>query len=492
MQADASPRRHAAPQLMGRMGCTTGVNAGRSDSVLNGTGVGVGAGGAVTACTMSGEDEGSAGWSRGRTGKEGRTASLAGPGSGGGSVEVSDGSTSTGTGGEGSSTGLARGGSGGGAIDWGAGSATKPGGGTGTGGGTGAVSGKSSGSSAARRLGSNGAVRLGGAGRSGSASITTPGGNSGSARTGSTACSRGGAAHDVIRMATTRMDRTLNSPATPIPLRRLYHGGMNVPFIKMHGAGNDFVVFDARTEAPLTDGQVATLADRHRGVGCDQFITLLSPPFGTDADVVIRIQNPDASIAGACGNATRCVAELLFEQNGRPYQVIRTAYGDLPAERLSDGRQRVTMGRPGLEWQEVPMAAPADTLRVPVDGFEPGAACSMGNPHLTLFVPDASIASSVGPGLEHDARFPERVNVGFAEITGRGRMRLVVWERGAGLTLACGSGACAAVVNAVRRGLLDPRVRVAMPGGDLDIEWSDGLVHMTGPAATAFQGVAIL
>jgi len=272
----------------------------------------------------------------------------------------------------------------------------------------------------------------------------------------------------------------------------LYHDGMNVPFTKMHGIGNDFVVFDARGTEPLTDAQVTALADRRRGVGCDQFITLLPPPSGTDADVVMRIQNPDASVAGACGNATRCVAELLFEQNGRPYQVIRTAYGDLPAERLSDGRQRVTMGRPGLEWQEVPMAAPADTLQVPVDGFEPGAACSMGNPHLTLFVPDAGVASAVGPGLEHDARFPDRVNVGFAEITGRGRMRLVVWERGAGLTLACGSGACAAVVNAVRRGLLDPRVRVTMPGGDLDIEWSDGLVHMTGPVATAFRGVATL
>ena len=242
----------------------------------------------------------------------------------------------------------------------------------------------------------------------------------------------------------------------------------------------------------LADAEVMVLADRHRGVGCDQFITLLPPPAGTDADVVMRIQNPDASVAGACGNATRCVAELLFEQNGRPYQIIRTDYGDLPAERLSDGRQRVTMGRPGLNWQDVPMAGPADTLHVPVDGFSAGAACSMGNPHLTLFVPDAGVATVAGPALEYDPRFPSRVNVGFAEITGRGRMRLVVWERGAGLTLACGSGACAAVVNAVRRGLLDPRVRVTMPGGDLDIEWSDGLVHMAGPVATAFRGVATL
>ena len=267
---------------------------------------------------------------------------------------------------------------------------------------------------------------------------------------------------------------------------------MEVAFTKMHGAGNDFVIVDGRTRTPLTDAQVVALSDRHRGVGCDQFITLLPPPPGTDADVAMRIQNPDASVAGACGNATRCVAELLFEQNGRPFQVIRTDHADLPAERLPDGRQRVTMGRPGLAWQDVPMAGPADTLQVTVDGFEPGAACSMGNPHLTLFVSDAAAAALAGPAIEHDPRFPERVNVGFAEITGRCAMRLVVWERGAGLTLACGSGACAAVVNAVRRGLLDPRVRVSMPGGVLDIEWSNGLVHMAGPVATVFRGVATI
>ena len=282
------------------------------------------------------------------------------------------------------------------------------------------------------------------------------------------------------------------SPATRDRRRRLYQRAMDIPFTKMHGAGNDFVVVDGRHGGALTVAQVAALSDRRTGVGCDQFITLLPPPAGTDADVLIRIQNPDGGLAGACGNATRCVAELLFEQNGRPYQVIRTEYGDLPAERLADGRQRVTMGRPGLAWQDVPMAGPADTLHVGVDGFAPGVACSMGNPHLTLFVDDLSVASTAGPALEHDPRFPERVNVGFATITGPGRMRLAVWERGAGLTLACGSGACAAAVAAVRRGLLDPRIQVEMPGGILDIEWSDGLVHMTGPVATVFRGVATL
>lgn len=268
---------------------------------------------------------------------------------------------------------------------------------------------------------------------------------------------------------------------------------MNLRFTKMHGAGNDFVVVDGRGACwELSADQVAALADRRRGIGCDQFITLLPPPPGTDADVVMRIQNPDGSLAGACGNATRCVAELLFEQNGRPYQVIRTAYGDLPAERLADGRHRVTMGRPGLMWQDVPMAGPADTLNVPVGGFAPGVACSMGNPHLTLFVDDDGVAATAGAALEQDARFPERVNVGFAVVTGSGQMRLSVWERGAGLTQACGSGACAAVVAAVRRGLLDPRVVVTMPGGMLEIAWHEGLVHMTGPVATSFEGVVTL
>jgi len=268
----------------------------------------------------------------------------------------------------------------------------------------------------------------------------------------------------------------------PIPTPTMH------PFVKMHGAGNDFVVVDERRRPlDLSAAAVAALSDRRTGIGCDQFITLHPPPPGTDADLRMRIRNPDGSEAGACGNATRCVAELLFEENGRPYQVIRTLAGDLPAERLRDGRQRVDMGPPRLDWQDVPLARATDTLHLPLPG-DP-AACSMGNPHATLFVADPSVAEAQGPVLETDPLFPHRANIGFAQILAPGRIRLRVWERGAGLTLACGSGACATLVNAHRRGLTGRRAMIEMDGGALEIEWApNGRVLMSGPAATSFRG----
>ena len=260
------------------------------------------------------------------------------------------------------------------------------------------------------------------------------------------------------------------------------------PFVKMHGAGNDFVILDERRRAlDLAPAAVAALSHRRTGIGCDQFITLHPAPPGTDADLFMRIRNPDGGEAGACGNATRCVAELLFEENGRPYQVIRTLAGDLPAVRLADGRQQVDMGPPGLGWQDVPLARAADTLHLPLPG-DP-AACSMGNPHATFFVGDAGVAEARGAALERDPLFPERANIGFAQVLDDGRLRLRVWERGAGLTLACGSGACAAAVNAHRRGLTGRRVAVVMDGGTLEIEWAaNGRVLMAGPAVTSFRG----
>ena len=263
---------------------------------------------------------------------------------------------------------------------------------------------------------------------------------------------------------------------------------MHIDFLKMHGAGNDFIVIDERTrKLDLVPAQVRHLSDRRTGIGCDQFITLHPAPPGTDADLLMRIRNPDGSEAGACGNATRCIAELLFEQTGHPYQVIRTLAGDLPAERLPDGRFRVDMGAPRLAWDEIPLARAMDTLHLPLPG-DP-AACSMGNPHATFFVPDPAIAATHGPALEHDPIFPERANIGFAQILAPTVMRLRVWERGAGLTLACGSGACAAVVNAHRRGLTARHVTVEMDGGTLDISLRDDHhVLMAGPAATAFHG----
>jgi diaminopimelate epimerase len=263
-------------------------------------------------------------------------------------------------------------------------------------------------------------------------------------------------------------------------------------FRKMHGLGNDFVVLDGRA-APLglTSAQIVALADRRRGIGCDQLIILEPPPPG--ADVFMRIHNPDGSEAGACGNATRCIASLIAAETGKARVVVRTISGDLPSEKTPDGLWQVDMGPARLGWRDVPLAQEADTLHVPLacGPVADPAACSMGNPHANFFVPDldALPISEIGPRLERDPIFPDRANIGFVQVMSPDHLRLVVWERGAGLTLACGSGACAAMVNAHRRGLTGRKARISMPGGDLFMEWrQDGHVLMTGPVATAFTG----
>jgi diaminopimelate epimerase len=267
---------------------------------------------------------------------------------------------------------------------------------------------------------------------------------------------------------------------------------MRVPFLKMHGCGNDFVVFDERAGAlGLTPARAAAIADRHTGVGCDQFIVI--EPAGDGADGFMRIRNPDGGEAGACGNATRCVAHLLARESGARRLVIRTISGDLAAEILDDGRVRVDMGPARLNWSEVPLARVVDTLHVPLalGPVADPAACSMGNPHATFFVPDVMALDipAIGPALEHDPIFPQRANIGFAQILSPERIRLRVWERGAGLTLACGSGACATLVNAHRRGLVGRRAEIVADGGVLELEWrADGHVLMTGPVATSFSG----
>lgn len=267
-----------------------------------------------------------------------------------------------------------------------------------------------------------------------------------------------------------------------------------LPFRKMHGLGNDFVVLDARrADLPITPARAAAIADRRFGVGCDQFI-VMEPP-GDGADVFMRIRNPDGSEAGACGNATRCIASLVAAETGRDRVVVRTIAGDLPVEALPGGLFRADMGPARLGWRDVPLAREMDTLHLPIargDLLADPAACSMGNPHATFFVQDLDAISvaGIGPGLEHDPLFPERANIGFVQVLSPEHIRLAMWERGAGITLACGSGACAAVVNAARRGLTGRRVRVTLAGGDLGIEWreADGHVLMTGPVATAFTG----
>ncbi len=261
---------------------------------------------------------------------------------------------------------------------------------------------------------------------------------------------------------------------------------MRIPFIKMHGLGNDFVVLDARTDPvpPMSARLAAALANRHTGIGCDQLI-VLEP--STVADFTMRIFNADGSEVEACGNATRAVGLL----HGRPAR-IETLAGVIESTPAGEGIA-VDMGEPRFGWDQIPLGYAMDTLTMPV-GWEDLAdpvAVNVGNPHVIFFVPDVDAVdlARLGPLIEHDPLFPQRVNVNIAAIESRTAIRLRVWERGAGLTLACGTGACATAIGAMRRGLVGRDVTVTLPGGPLRIKWgSDNRIRMTGPATEAFRG----
>ncbi len=264
---------------------------------------------------------------------------------------------------------------------------------------------------------------------------------------------------------------------------------MGFRFHKMHGLGNDFVVIDARATPVAIDGTRArAIADRHEGIGCDQLI-LLEPSAAADARM--RIWNADGSEVGACGNASRAVA-LLLGGSSR----VETLGGTL-ALSAAGAEASVDMGAPRFDWDAIPLAYPADTARLPVawEALEHPAAINVGNPHVVFFVDDCGAVdlARLGPTIEHDPLFPERVNVNVATVEARDRVRLRVWERGAGLTRACGTGACATAVAAIRAGKVASPVTVALPGGTLRIEWAPGgTIRMTGPATHVFAGEAEL
>ncbi|WP_375268076.1 diaminopimelate epimerase [Phenylobacterium sp.] len=274
---------------------------------------------------------------------------------------------------------------------------------------------------------------------------------------------------------------------------------MSRPFLKMNGLGNDFVVVEAR-ETPFAPSaeEVRAIADRERGIGCDQLVSL--EPSTNGADVRVRFWNADGEEVGACGNGSRCVGWLVMEATGRDEAVLEVGERILRTRRAGDRLVSVDMGEPGLDWTQIPLEEPMDTRGIelqvgPIDApllHTPGCV-SMGNPHVVFFVDDIETAPvrEVGPMIEHHRLFPEGVNVGFAEVKARDHIRLRVWERGAGLTQACGTGACAALVACARRGLTDRKARLELDGGDLTIEWreSDGHVIMTGPASVDFTGV---
>lgn len=265
-------------------------------------------------------------------------------------------------------------------------------------------------------------------------------------------------------------------------------------FLKMHGLGNDFVAFDARDSAfVLTADQARKIADRHFGIGCDTVVVMR--PGGAAADVSLLFYNADGAESESCGNATRCIARLLMDERGLARVRISTKGGMIACSDAGKGLVTLNMGEPRLDWGALPMSAPVDTTNFPLDvgGTSlPASAVSMGNPHCVLFVPDAAKApvASLGPKIETLPLFPNRVNVEFAQVLDRGRIRMRVWERGAGITLACGTGACATAVAAVRRGLTDRKVELVLDSGSLFIEWreEDNHVLMTGPAAFPYRG----
>ncbi len=259
-----------------------------------------------------------------------------------------------------------------------------------------------------------------------------------------------------------------------------------LPFLKMHGLGNDFVIIDARkAENPVTAAMAKAIGSRFFGVGFDQLAVLRETP---NADVAVDFWNSDGSKADACGNASRCVARLVMEETGRDSIAIKTGFGILPVVREDADNFSVNMGQPQLTWDQVPLARDVDLNVLPIEGA-PGAA-GMGNPHCVFVVDDAEAIDLpiIGPQIEHHTLYPERTNVEFIHIINRNHIRMRVWERGGMITLACGSGACAAVVVAHRKGLTERAVQVDLDGGTLHIDWRTDGVWMTGPTALVFSG----
>ena len=266
-----------------------------------------------------------------------------------------------------------------------------------------------------------------------------------------------------------------------------------VPFTKMHGLGNDFVVLDDRDgRLAVGEAEARAIGDRRKGVGFDQLL-ILEPPQHPDAHVFMRVRNPDGSEAEACGNGTRCVAARTMDELGSNRLNVETVAGVLEATRGADGLVTVDMGPANLEWYDIPLAKPCDTLHLDIANgplVDP-VAVNIGNPHMVFFVDDADTIDlgALGPKLEHHPLYPERTNVEVASVLGPDKVRMRVWERSAGITQACGSGACAVSVAASRRGLTGRKVEVILDGGSLIIEWrDDGRVLMTGPTAISFEG----
>jgi diaminopimelate epimerase len=256
--------------------------------------------------------------------------------------------------------------------------------------------------------------------------------------------------------------------------------------MKMHGLGNDFVVVDARArDFDLSKSQITAIADRHKGVGFDQLAVIETH---SDADAHLVFYNADGSTSAACGNATRCIARYLMDESGTDALTLTTDRGTLYARDAGEGLTSVNMGQPQLLWSEVPLSHEMDTLALPIDGAP--TATGMGNPHCTFFVDDAEAVDldSFGAAHEHHPLYPERTNVQVAQVIGTDHIRMRVWERGVGPTLASGSSSCATAVAAHRRGLIGRAVQIELDGGTIWIDWRDDGVWMTGATKHVMSG----
>lgn len=263
------------------------------------------------------------------------------------------------------------------------------------------------------------------------------------------------------------------------------HNG-DLHFLKMHGLGNDFVVIDARgVDDPMNSRLAQAIGDRHFGIGFDQ-LAVIHNEIGVAAKV--DYWNSDGSLSNACGNATRCIARLLMEETGESKLTIRTGRGDLMCESAGEGLIRVNMGQPQLDWQDIPLIEGTDPMSLPLDG-DP-VATGMGNPHCTFFVPNAEIVdlADLGQKTEYNPIFPERTNVQIAQVLDGENIRVRVWERGVGVTMASGSSSCAVAVAASRRGLTTRDVTIHLDGGKLQIDWRGDGVWMTGPTMLVGEG----
>ncbi|SMX23123.1 diaminopimelate epimerase [Boseongicola aestuarii] len=259
-----------------------------------------------------------------------------------------------------------------------------------------------------------------------------------------------------------------------------------LPFMKMHGLGNDFVVIDRRSGGPVVTPDLArAIGNRNTGVGFDQLAVIENC---AEATAALTFFNADGSQSSACGNATRCIARLIMSESNATSIIVRTERGLLPCEDAGDGMTRVNMGQPFTDWQSIPLAHEVDTLHLPIDG-DP-VATGMGNPHCSFFVEDAEAVEleALGAVIEYHPLYPERTNVQFASLVAPNHLRMRVWERGVGVTLASGSSSCAVAVAAVRRGLTDRHIKIDLDGGQIEIDWREDGVWMTGPTAHVFSG----